>query len=254
MAVTDYKPTDCIPPSNGLWLKASYLNHSCFPNCARVFVGDAVIVRAARDLAAGTELTVAYALPENFETVGQVQRRLSCWGFRCACGLCEARQRVADGAASQRSTIVGDIGRIPGHAAPANAELLARLCDEIDARYPSYAGTNQAPCIEMWQASFRRRAALEMLKRGPMDIVNAIAAALRGAGFVVSHSRDHFEIEQWGMLQPRLPKVLGELHEAYRKVNPQVCPAIKKYARTAFLVMTGEDETFGKMFPTLAEA
>lgn len=48
-----------IPAGNGIWLKASSMNHACYPNCSRVFIGDMVIVRAARDLATGTELSVA---------------------------------------------------------------------------------------------------------------------------------------------------------------------------------------------------
>lgn len=65
-------------------------------------------------------------------------------GFRCACDLCEARQHVADRATGRQSTIIHDIRRIPGHATPANAELIARLCDEVDAKLPSV--TEVSPC------------------------------------------------------------------------------------------------------------
>jgi hypothetical protein len=43
--------------SCGIWTKASYLNHSCVSNARRAFIGNMMVVRATRDLAADTELT-----------------------------------------------------------------------------------------------------------------------------------------------------------------------------------------------------
>jgi hypothetical protein len=44
----------------GLWLDPSYINHSCSPNCHLMIVGDALFIRAVRNIAAGEELTRAY--------------------------------------------------------------------------------------------------------------------------------------------------------------------------------------------------
>jgi SET domain-containing protein len=42
--------------SCGVWPLASYINHSCFSNVRRSFIGDMMIVRATQDLRANTEL------------------------------------------------------------------------------------------------------------------------------------------------------------------------------------------------------
>eukprot|EP00198_Chlamydomonas_reinhardtii_P010827 XP_001700164.1 histone methyltransferase [Chlamydomonas reinhardtii] len=44
----------------GVWPGASLLNHSCMPNTVAFVVGDTLFVRAARKVAAGSELTVSY--------------------------------------------------------------------------------------------------------------------------------------------------------------------------------------------------
>ncbi|OAA78828.1 TPR domain protein [Akanthomyces lecanii RCEF 1005] len=244
-----------IPAGNSVWLKASSMNHACYPNCSRVFIGDMVIVRAARDLAAGTELSVAYSPPVMLETASQVKyMTMAAWEFTCTCHLCEARQHAADQAADGQRTIIKDSTEAISHSTPpANSEHGMRLYSDIVAKYPSYAGPNLAPCIKAWPLVWFHELSLRTLNKGPEAVIDGIAGGLRVAGFVVSYSRDKFEIEKWGMLQSRLPEILARLYQAYRRVKLHVCPAIKKYARTAFFVMTGEDETFGQMFPTLAK-
>ncbi|CAN4124477.1 unnamed protein product [Withania somnifera] len=44
----------------GLWILASFINHSCDPNVRRSHVGDHVMIHASRDIKAGEELTFAY--------------------------------------------------------------------------------------------------------------------------------------------------------------------------------------------------
>ncbi|KAA8532961.1 hypothetical protein F0562_032922 [Nyssa sinensis] len=44
----------------GLWVLASFINHSCNPNARRLHIGDYLIVHASRDVKAGEEITFAY--------------------------------------------------------------------------------------------------------------------------------------------------------------------------------------------------
>lgn len=70
----------------GLWILASFINHSCDPNVRRVHVGDHVIVHAARDLKIGEELTSAY-----FDVLSPWEKRREMaenWGFVCRCKRC----------------------------------------------------------------------------------------------------------------------------------------------------------------------
>lgn len=51
--------------SCGVWPLASYINHSCYSNVRRSFIGDMMIVRATQDLIANTELVFWYTLPSD---------------------------------------------------------------------------------------------------------------------------------------------------------------------------------------------
>lgn len=71
----------------GLWVLASFINHSCIPNARRLHVGDYVIVHASRDVKAGEELTFSY-----FDVLNPLEKRSEMsqtWGFRCSCRRCK---------------------------------------------------------------------------------------------------------------------------------------------------------------------
>lgn len=78
----------------GLWVLASFLNHSCIPNTRRLHVGDYVIVHASRDVKAGEELTIAY-----FDVLSPLDKRkdmmLKSWGFDCICKRCKYEEEIS---------------------------------------------------------------------------------------------------------------------------------------------------------------
>ncbi|KAF5556652.1 n-lysine methyltransferase SMYD2 [Fusarium mexicanum] len=77
---------DVSNASTGLWIRASYINHSCIPNAKKDFVGDLIIFRARRRIAAGEEITHSYDDSSGFEARKSNLRRT--WNFECRCQLC----------------------------------------------------------------------------------------------------------------------------------------------------------------------
>ncbi|KAF5671585.1 n-lysine methyltransferase SMYD2 [Fusarium denticulatum] len=77
---------DVSNASTGLWIRASYINHSCMPNTKKDFVGDLIIFRAIRRIAAGEEITHAYDESSGYEARKANIRRT--WDFECRCQLC----------------------------------------------------------------------------------------------------------------------------------------------------------------------
>ncbi|KAJ8774610.1 hypothetical protein K2173_017056 [Erythroxylum novogranatense] len=76
----------------GLWVLASFINHSCKPNARRLHVGDHVVVHASRDIKAGEEITFAY-----FDVFCPLEKRKEMsltWGFQCACKRCKFEEEV----------------------------------------------------------------------------------------------------------------------------------------------------------------
>jgi tetratricopeptide (TPR) repeat protein len=51
------------PKSTGLWTHIANANHACLSNAVRSFLGDMIILRAARDIRAGEEITISYQKP-----------------------------------------------------------------------------------------------------------------------------------------------------------------------------------------------
>ncbi|KZV56960.1 hypothetical protein F511_14968 [Dorcoceras hygrometricum] len=76
----------------GLWVLASFINHSCDPNVRRLHIGDHVVVHASRDVKAGEELTYAY-----FDILLPINNRremATTWGFSCRCKRCKFEENI----------------------------------------------------------------------------------------------------------------------------------------------------------------
>jgi hypothetical protein len=83
------------PKSTGLWTHIANANHACLPNAVRSFLGDVIILRAARDIRAGEEITISYQKPAPL--LADRQKALSdSWDFRCNCLLCTSEAALRD--------------------------------------------------------------------------------------------------------------------------------------------------------------
>ena len=94
----------------GFFRAAAYLNHSCDPSCLSLRLGGNMVVFAARDVAAGEELTHSY-LPSHQLLLPRAARRPLLF-FDCRCPRCAKHLSEAD----------ADAAEAPG-AAPARGGL-----------------------------------------------------------------------------------------------------------------------------------
>lgn len=79
---------------SGIWLRASKANHCCLPNASRAFLGDMMIVRAIKDLAADEEITLTYWPPDTDHLTRRVGYGRDKFGFWCTCLLCKADEKL----------------------------------------------------------------------------------------------------------------------------------------------------------------
>jgi tetratricopeptide (TPR) repeat protein len=84
--------------SAGLWILASYVNHSCVANAKKDSVGDLMVLRATRPIRPGEEITHSYDESSDYDARTAVL--MNTWGFTCTCGLCIAEK--ADDAALRK--------------------------------------------------------------------------------------------------------------------------------------------------------
>lgn len=76
--------------SAGLWIMASYTNHSCIPNAKKESIGDLMVLRAARPIRAGDEITHSYDSSSDYNE--RAAALMNTWGFICTCALCIAEK------------------------------------------------------------------------------------------------------------------------------------------------------------------
>ncbi len=135
--------------SVGVWPLAAHLNHSCYYNAERSFIGDVLVLRAARDVPAGAELTIAYRATDG-SGAGQaaldaeLRRR---WGFTCACALCADVRATRSALLATRDTMTRDIlDSLGEHVnSPDRMEVVRKKIDALAATYASSStGTTAA--------------------------------------------------------------------------------------------------------------
>ncbi len=94
----------------GLYALPSLLNHSCLSSAQRTFLGDAIVIRASRDMKKGDEATVPYLLPSDPYDERRF-RIMRSWRFKCTCALCEADSRDDVDARLKRRGMKKEINR-----------------------------------------------------------------------------------------------------------------------------------------------
>lgn len=236
----------------GIWLIASRINHACVGNCRRSFIGDMQIIRAMRDLEAGTELRFGYCHPEALDTYETTQKRLAHWGFTCDCALCRESQATPASVWQRRRALRRDLSRVLDKHPPAVARA-KRLLAELDKTHRDSEGSGIR--LEAWDLYLALGSAF--LERGnASEAAEALLKALESLGFDVVASPPRicagqparFEIRTWGMSIPHTVAIFAKLSEAYQKLAPGFLGSIARYARTAYCTVVGEGDTFAEMF------
>ncbi|XP_043723538.1 methyltransferase FGSG_00040 [Telopea speciosissima] len=77
----------------GIWMLASFINHSCDPNARRLHIGDHLVIHASKDIKAGDEITFAY-----FDVLLPLNKRSEMsktWGFYCKCKRCKFEEEIS---------------------------------------------------------------------------------------------------------------------------------------------------------------
>ena len=90
-----------------MWIRASYINHSCLPLVRRTFIGDMMVFRAQADIPVDTELKFGYiSCLEEYE---QRQKMVKKWEFQCECQVCLAEKDYSHKKIKKRAKITEEI-------------------------------------------------------------------------------------------------------------------------------------------------
>ncbi|KAI1210829.1 uncharacterized protein F4807DRAFT_40365 [Annulohypoxylon truncatum] len=256
----------------GIWPLASRINHACVTNCRRSFIGDFMLVRATRDLDAGTELLHAYHQPDPDETYEETRRATTrSWGFACGCALCLAKKETSVRTARERKALYRSLDPLlrrdnnnTTSSSSASAPQLARAAKVLGALEKTYGptkpGAAPVPRLELWDPYFALAARLVQMDK-PVDGLEMALRGLEALGYVVvaSPPRDAgkkkkgvLEIKRWGQVNEYVIYTFLSMLHAYGRLAPELCEVVKGYAGIIYSIVVGEKDTIGTRFPTLA--
>lgn len=133
-------PSDPAEKGNsGIFVRTSYINHSCLLNSNRLMIGDFVMIHATKPIAKGEEITTCYdgAKVTLLPFKKRMHEMQMDWHFQCTCPLCLAERRCPslelakrDELAEAAQSILREQSSIPNLK-----QRMERLAREIAATY-----------------------------------------------------------------------------------------------------------------------
>ena len=106
---------------------------------------------------------------------------------------------------------------------------------------------SEAPRLAIWDVMTRAMSKLVQMRPvlHPTLAVRVILTAFSSLGYVIEGGMsDKIVVKRWGLLVDEVVDVWGFLRDAYRLMAPELVEPTEAYARTAYRMVYGEDETF----------
>ncbi|OJJ42379.1 hypothetical protein ASPZODRAFT_125576 [Penicilliopsis zonata CBS 506.65] len=234
--------------SCGVWPVASHINHCCYSNARRSFIGDMMVVRASEDLPPGTEVRFPYkALSETQTQPLDLQH----WGFQCRCVICRDLERTPKGDLTRRKRLRADLkGAYKARRKPDTAKIESILA-MINETYTR--PTVEVPRLSLWDPCLAL-SLLYMTQNQPLKAIKYALGTLESLGYVVEGAclpltpGVPLVVKKWGYLVDSLVRCWMCLSNAFHVVAPELEAQAEGYARTTYRICVGEEETFNQTY------
>ena len=228
----------------GIWITASFINHSCLPNVQQSMIGDMIIIRAARDLPKDTELRLNYC--GDTEDVEDRDEHLKHFGFRCTCTLCTCQRAITPKALKARQEVYAKIVQLFEGEGSTDISTYYELLKELNDTFTTSCIDEPrrvliVPAINLISACAETSSLDTSLKE---YVVRIGLLLLRGLGWEIKVNASKFQVRRWGLLTNEVVAVLADMWTAYGVTCPSVVRQVEKVVKTAYRIMVGEDATF----------
>ena len=211
-----------------------------------------MVVRASCDMQAGSEVLFWYHSPS--ET--GLQEKQKHWGFVCGCAICLDARSTDTVILSKRQKLLGDMHRVFRSPALRRVQIkkVERLIDTLNQSYNQPA--KDVPRLLLWDPQLllvRFYVAQNMAGK----VVESAAKVLTFLGFVVvgaDSSQKCFEVSKWGLPIDYLVETFLHIQAAFTAMGAEMDSArAEKYAKTAYKILVGEDDSFKATYGSLAK-
>lgn len=249
--------------SIGIWALAARLNHSCFSNCRRSFIGDMQIIRAAQDMPAGTELSFPYRIPDALDhDYKKIQQELKKYDFICACPLCLDAKTTSEATMTKRAklreqlTMAFATGSSKGSfdCAKVNTARIVQVLASLETTYKEPAPL--VPRTGMWDpylALTRMYAVLaqeEQVIRTSLKTMEMLGFVITGANVYLRDDQERvIVVDKWGLVVDYLPECWLIIWTAYALLgDKERADMARTLASVSYRIVVGEDETFEETY------
>ncbi|KAJ5236365.1 hypothetical protein N7489_006456 [Penicillium chrysogenum] len=222
----------------GTWPYASMINHSCMSNAHYAFIGDMMIIRAATDIPANTELTIWYLLPAPENRPMDFRH----WGFECSCTICvdikATEPHVLEMRVRQHAQIAMALKKSSEYSRSRAEVLIDRLTETY--RRP----LEQVLRLGLWEPLILIAGVYDSLMQQD-EAREAVVQALAAVGFVIEGGVEGpLVVKKWGLAMDNLVIAWIILWRTLLGVAPESAKQAARYARMAYLICVGEEESF----------
>ncbi|KAF7588273.1 hypothetical protein BBP40_005927 [Aspergillus hancockii] len=246
--------------SCGIWPLASYINHSCYTNARRSFIGDMMVVRATRDIPANTELTFWYNAPLDHDTKTK-HLDLQHWGFQCSCVICQDLHETGNSDLTKRRQLTADL--VKAFQSLSRTRKKGAAIAKIEGIIPTLEKTYRQPSSEVprlgiWKA-YLSLAVVHATGSQPRKAIEFAFRTLESLGYVIEGGQlPHTPgimllVRRWGLMMDSLVGCWMILCRMYCDVARDLADQAEDYARTTYRICVGEDETFGDTYSRFSD-
>ncbi|KAJ5327093.1 uncharacterized protein N7506_010195 [Penicillium brevicompactum] len=233
---------------HGIWHLASFINHSCESNVYRSFIGDVMIVRAARDLDADTEIGFWYTIPDRVHGVDT-----SHWDFACSCVICTDVRSTEPGVLTMREALRTQLDLLMTEPDLWDQALLNRKMTELSETYVK--PPTEVPHYAVWDKQLSAARLFVKWDNYPMALEFTLCS-LESLGFVIEGYEPRGEklvVSRWGVMVVDVVEAWVMVYLSCLRTLPELAPSAYHYAKLCFLICVGEDSSFDETYGVVEE-
>nr|POF24005.1 rna polymerase ii-associated protein 3 [Quercus suber] len=241
----------------GIWITASYINHSFIGNAQRDFLGDIMVIRATCDIKRDEEITMPYR-SWDADPVNGIELIQKTWEFTCDCVLCLAEKKTACATKRERLALWQKTDKLlNAHKPSKDHKLPSKIVREVETLYSklsiTYADTTYKglPRLALIAPSHWNCAAQAGLMN-PQQCIQNTLQVLSAHGFDVQLERDSVNIVRTHAILG-LPAIHAavNLADVYGQLGQiKISQAFGNFARDSWKIMQAHAELheFEKLF------
>jgi len=212
------------------------------------------IVRATRNISAGSEIFFWYAIPGPSHTYEKTQEKLQNWGFQSTCAICEQSKKTKKNLSSKRLALLLDLKAAFDSQTGADLPKAERILDAIEKTYSAPA--SGVPRLALWDP-YLLLTRIYSSKNQQEKVIETAWKVLTSLGFTIKRQnplslKSPFEVKQWGLMEDCLIQIWVHLWTAYTQVAPDLCEKAEEYAKITYKICIAEDDTFDEKYGKLA--